>query len=869
MPLPELVPKLSPMMKQYVEIKKQHMDKLLFYRLGDFYELFFDDAITASRELELVLTARDCGLPERAPMCGVPHHSYEGYVARLIAKGYKVAICEQTEDPAAAKGIVKRDIVRIVTPGTVTENSMLAEDSNNYICSVFLGEKGFGLSFADISTGIVYVTEAIGKVNGVINELSRFEPREIICNDAAYNDVLLQDYAQKTLGVMPSLLYPTYFELDVCKTYIADQFRDDQLAGLWAFKEGYAVYSLGALIKYLIETQFHGASRLVDIETYRCAQYLALSASCRRNLELTANMRSGERRGSLLWVLDKTVTAMGKRLLRSFMDKPLLEPDAINRRLDAVEELYGNTVLTAQLRDELKGVFDIERLMTRVTYRSCTPRDMVALSSTCDKITAIKNLSNGFESSLLVTLAENLDTLDDIKETIDKTITDEPPAQLKDGGYIRAGFDADVDEMRELLGNSKAYLARMESTLKEKTGIKNLKIGYNKVFGYYIEVSKSNTQSVPDSFIRKQTLTNGERYINEELKELETKILSASERLNMLERQHFEALLDMLEKNLRRVQTVAGAVAYIDVLCGFAALARDNGYNRPAMDGGDRIVIKNGRHPVVETVMHDELFVPNDTLLDCGENLINIITGPNMAGKSTYMRQTAIIVLMAQMGCFVPAASAQIGVVDAIFTRVGAADDLFAGDSTFMVEMKEVAEILKESTASSLIILDEIGRGTSTYDGMSIAHAVVEYICRPGGIGAKTMFATHYHELTDMEQDFDNIKNYNIAVKKQGDDITFLRRIVAGPADDSYGIEVAKLAGLPNDAIERAKEVLAGIENKEPAVCRSTKTVAEPASQSADAVLAALDALQIESLTPIEAMYKLNELKQLAQREEA
>lgn len=862
MALPEITAGLSPMMKQYAEIKQQHMDKLLFYRLGDFYELFFDDAVTASRELELVLTGRECGLSERAPMCGVPHHSYEGYVAKLIAKGYKVAICEQTEDPATAKGIVRRGIVRVVTPGTVTENSMLSEDANNYICAVYLEQGGYGLSFADISTGRVYVTEGSGGTGKIINELARFEPSEIICNGLAFANKKLLNYADKTLGIAPSMLYDNYFDLDVCKHNISSQFEDSLLSRLWAFKRGYAVYSLGALVKYLVETQFHGASRLVELETYRSAQYLALSASCRRNLELTQTIRAGERRGSLIWVIDRTKTAMGKRQLRAFLDKPLVETDAINRRLDATQELYNKTVVLLQMRDTLGSIYDIERLMTRVTYRSATPRDIVALADTSDRVAELRGLCADFGSPLLCTLADSLDTFAELRDRIREVISEQPPALLKDGGYIRAGFDAEVDEMRDILGNNKTYLARMESSLKEKTGIKNLKIGYNRVFGYYIEVSKTNTNSVPDSFIRKQTLAGGERYINEELKELESKILSANERLNMLEHKHYDELIDFAEGNLKRVQATAAAIAYLDVLCGFAALARENGYNRPVVDCSDVIDIKNGRHPVVETVMYGELFVPNNTLLDCSGNLVNIITGPNMAGKSTYMRQTALIVLMAQMGSFVPAASARIGAVDAIYTRIGASDDLFAGDSTFMVEMKEVAEILSGATEKSLVVLDEIGRGTSTYDGMSIARAVVEQICKDGGIGAKTMFATHYHELTDMEHSFHNIKNYNIAVKKRGDDITFLRRIVKGPADDSYGIEVAKLAGLPDETIERAKEILEEVEAKSPRYKPIVLTEIQPAA--GEKVMAAMSALQMECLTPIEAMYKLNELKQLA-----
>lgn len=861
MSFPENTASLSPMMKQYLAVKQQHQNELLFYRLGDFYEMFFDDAVTASRELELVLTGRDCGLSERAPMCGVPFHSYEGYVAKLIAKGYKVAICEQMEDPALAKGIVKREIVRVVTPGTVTDIGALSDGKNNYICCLYLGKEGFGVSFADITTGSVFVTETSSDMSAAIDEISRFEPSEIICNEAAYSNKLLADYCNRFLGYKPFLLYDGYFDISSAKNYISNQFENEKLSSLFAFQRGYAVYSLGALIKYLTETQFHGVTRLVDIETYKCVEYLTLCATTRRNLELTETLRSGEKQGSLLWVIDKTSTSMGKRRLRAMLEKPLRSADEINTRLMAVEELFNDSVKLTRLKETLCGMFDIERLMTRVLYKSCTPRDLRALYESCIKINQLRELSADFKSPLLRSLGGEIDSLDDIKEKINSMISEEPPALLKDGGYIRFGYSADVDELRALVSNSKAFLARLEGSLKEKTGIKNLKIGYNRVFGYYIEVSRSNSESVPESFIRKQTLANGERYINEELKELETKILSASERLNMLERQLYDELLSFIELNLKRIQATAGAIAYIDALASFASLAKENNYCRPVVDESGVISIKNGRHPVVEMVINGELFVPNDTLLDKKDNLVNIITGPNMAGKSTYMRATALIVLLAQMGSFVPAADAHIGVVDAIYTRVGASDDLFAGDSTFMVEMKEVAEILKNATSRSLIILDEIGRGTSTYDGMSIARAVVEEICRGDGIGAKTMFATHYHEITDMVNDYKNVKNYNIAVNKRGDDITFLRRIVGGPADDSYGIEVAKLAGVPDSAIARAKEILLSLDS----VLESRPRRQEPNSEALkDKLREEIEKINVETLTPIEAMCVLNDLKTLS-----
>ncbi len=870
MAFPAVTAKLSPMMRQYLEIKNKNMDKLLFYRLGDFYEMFFDDAVTASRELELVLTGRDCGLPERAPMCGVPFHSYENYVARLIAKGYKVAICEQMEDPALAKGIVKRQIIRVVTPGTVTQDNMLSEGKNNYICCVLEEEGGFGLCFADISTGAAYVTETGRNAATVVNELSRFAPSEMICNDAVCADKALTDYARGSMGLKPSTLYGDYFSMERAKSEIAQYFDANRTQPLTGLRAGRGVRALGALIRYLAETQFHGAHRLATLEVYRPAEFLALSASCRRNLELTATMRTDERRGSLLWVIDKNRTAMGKRMLRSWLEKPLLDADRINRRLDAVEELRDNTILSVQLADLLAGVFDIERLMTRVLYRSCTPRDFVSLGATSRRVAEIKAMLAQAQTPLLCVLRDGLDPLDDLRERVERTIAEEPPALLKDGGYIRAGFHPEVDELRELVRDSKSVLARMEASLKSETGIKNLKVGYNRVFGYYIEVSRSNTAPVPDSFIRKQTLATGERYITQELKDLETRILSANDRLNLLERQLFEELAAFVEENLKRVQATACAVAAIDTLCGLATVAREYNYCKPVVDDSPVIEIHNGRHPVVERVLSGELFVPNDTRLDNGKNLVNIITGPNMAGKSTYMRQTAVIVLLAQMGSFVPAQSAHIGVVDAIFTRVGASDDLFAGDSTFMVEMKEVAEILNGATQRSLVVLDEIGRGTSTFDGMSIARAVVEAICGPKGIGAKTMFATHYHELTDMDEQFGNVKNYNIAVIKRGDDVTFLRRIVEGPADESYGIEVAKLAGIPAATIERAKQVLAAIEQKEGGTPRQRRSSAPREERAArdDALRTALRGVNPELLTPVEAMVKLDELKKLAQQTE-
>ena len=862
MPLPANTSKLSPMMRQYCEIKRQHMNELLFYRIGDFYELFFDDAKIASQELELVLTGKDCGLPERAPMCGVPHHACENYIARLIEKGYRVAVCEQTEDPALAKGLVKRDIIRIVTPGTVTDECMLKEGVNNYIACIYGAKEGFGVCFADISTGTARVTELARSPQSVINELARYTPSEVLCNTYAENERRIKDYCKKILGISPFLLYDESFDPMAANSAVVGQFGAASASKLAKFERGCAVRALGALIKYLHDTQFKGAARVVELETYDCAEFMRLSASTRRSLELVASMRNGEKRGSLLWVVDNAKTSMGRRRLRDWLEKPLVDPKQINYRLDSVCELVENSVLQTQLRETLGGIFDIERIITRVLYRSISPRELAAFASACSSIAALKEQCAPLQMPMNADLAARLDTLDDVRERINKTLIDDPPTLLKDGGYIRRGFSNEADELRELLSNSKSYLARMESDLREKTGIKTLKVGYNSVFGYYIEISKANSDRVPAGFIRKQTLTNGERYITEELKDLETRILGARERLDMLERRIYEELLVFVEDALPRIQSTADAVAELDALCSNAFTARENNYCRPEVDSSGIISIENGRHPVVEKVA-DELFVPNDTRLD-SQNLIAVITGPNMAGKSTYMRQTALIALMAQTGSFVPAASAHIGVLDAIYTRVGATDDLFGGDSTFMVEMKEVAEILSEATADSLVILDEIGRGTSTYDGMSLARAVVEHIA--GQLHCKTLFATHYHELTALADELDVVRNYNIAVKKRGDDITFLRRIVEGGADESYGIEVAKLAGLPDDVIERAKSVLNSLEERAPQQSAPQRSAKAVNAANAAAVLKALGEVNVELLTPIEAMCELAEIKKIADK---
>ena len=862
---------VSPMMQQYFEIKKQHPNEILFYRVGDFYEMFYDDALTASRELELTLTGKSCGKEERAPMCGVPFHSYETYVARLIAKGYKVAICEQMEDPAQAKGLVKRDIIRVVTPGTVIESSMLSEDKNNYLCSVYCkrtrGRWRAGICFADISTSEAYATELNAEKIGaaIITELCRYMPSEIlICTPMLdFKDVTA--YVKQHTNALVELREDACYKDSVMQATMADQFGENWRETLHYEADALVPYAVAAMINYLHETQKHGVERIRTVQNYADAQYMRLSPVTRANLELTETMRGREKKGTLLWVLDKTETSMGKRLLRTWIEQPLVDAEAINRRLGAVQALYTSTMARAELKEALNHVFDIERLTTRILYGSATPREVKALGDTCAMLPQVKAQAVGCGAPLLTALAEQIDPLEDILQSITTAIVDDPPASLKDGGAIRAGYNAEVDELRDIMHGGKGYLSNLEARYREETGIPKLKIGFNKVFGYYIEVSRSYADSVPDSFTRKQTLTTGERYITPELKELENKILGANERLLALEHQLFADLLNQISAQIVRIQRTASAVAQLDVLAGFAEAALQNNYVLPTVDTGDVFEIKEGRHPVIEKMLKNGLFVPNDTLLDEDENRMLLITGPNMAGKSTYMRQNALIALMAQIGSFVPASSCHVGVVDAIFTRVGASDDLAAGQSTFMVEMTEVAEILQRATKSSLVILDEIGRGTSTFDGMSIARAVVEYIC--DNIGCKTLFATHYHELTSMDQDVDGIKNYNIAVKKRGEDITFLRRIVQGPADDSYGIEVAKLAGLPEAVIKRAHAVLRQLEATAPGANKAMQLDFEtveaynnPAVPSE--VVDKLNSLDIETLTPIEALNFLYELKQ-------
>lgn len=867
-------PAVSPMMQQYFDIKKQHPNEILFYRVGDFYEMFYDDALTASRELELTLTGKACGQEERAPMCGVPYHAYEAYVARLIAKGYKVAICEQMEDPTMAKGLVKRDIIRVVTPGTVIESSMLCEDKNNYLCSVYCkkirGRRRAGICFADISTGEAYATELNAEKLGgaIITELCRYMPSEILIDPSLMDFKDVTNYIKQHTSALVELREAACYEPKRIEATLAEQFGADWRKTCGFAQDGLVPFALGAMLGYLHETQKHGIERIKAVQNYADAQYMKLSPVTRANLELTETMRGREKRGTLLWVLDKTETSMGKRLLRAWIEQPLVDSAMINRRLDAVAALYGANVARADLKDALSHVFDIERLTTRILYGTATPREVKALGDTCARLPQVKAQAADCGAALLDELAQQVDPLADILQLAQCALIDDPPASLKEGGAIRAGYNAEVDELRDIMHGGKGVLAQMEARLREETGIPKLKIGFNKVFGYYIEVSRSYAGSVPETFIRKQTLTTGERYITPELKELENKILGANERLLVLEHQLFADLLNAISAEIVRIQRTASAVAQLDVLASFAEAALQNNYVKPTVDDSCVLDIAEGRHPVIEQMLKGSLFVPNDTALDEDENKMLIITGPNMAGKSTYMRQNALIALMAQIGSFVPASQCHVGVLDAIFTRVGASDDLAAGQSTFMVEMTEVAEILQRATHASLVILDEIGRGTSTFDGMSIARAVVEYICE--NIGCKTLFATHYHELTSMDQDVPGIKNYNIAVKKRGEDITFLRRIVAGPADDSYGIEVAKLAGLPGSVTKRAHAVLRQLEASAPGAhsamqldFATVEAYNNPAVPSE--VVDKLHNVDIETLTPLEALNFLYELKQALQ----
>lgn len=863
---------LSPMMKQYFDIKKQYPDTILFFRLGDFYEMFYDDAKLASRELDLTLTGRDCGQEERAPMCGVPFHSYETYLAKLVAKGYKVAICEQMEDPALAKGLVKRDIIRVVTPGTVLESSMLDESRNNYICSVYVRGNTAGVCFADISTGELYATVLTAELAEQLkNELSRYSPSEILVNSAVLDFTQLPDFIRNRLSASLELLEDGEYEQQKTTEEVQEQFTGKTLEDLELADKPELTAALGALFSYLHRTQRTGIERIASVQLYSGAQYMKLDLSARRNLELIETMRSKEKRGSLLWVLDKTHTPMGKRLIRTWMEQPLLSPAAISRRLNAVEELTGDAVLRDEIAEELSGIHDLERVMSRVVYGSANGRELRSLESTARRLPPLRSAIKGVQSQLLCSILENIDPLSDIADLVDRAIVEEPPFSLREGGIIRSGFSEELDLLKGDMSSGRGILADIEAKERERTGIPKLKVGYNRVFGYYIEVSNAYKEQVPPEYIRKQTLTNCERFITPELKDLEGRILGAHDKSVQLEHSLFEQVRKEIAGQMERVQHTAVAIAQLDVLLSFAQVSVDNQYTRPIVDMNGKLELRESRHPVVEALLNAP-FVPNDVTLDKDENRVAIITGPNMAGKSTYMRQVALITIMAQIGCFVPAASARVGIADAIFTRVGASDDLAAGQSTFMVEMAEVADILKNATSNSLVILDEIGRGTSTYDGMSIARAVVEFVANKRTLGAKTLFATHYHELTVLEDLLDGVKNYNIACKKHGDDITFLRRIVRGGADESYGIEVAKLAGVPNKVVKRAKQILAELTSAAPAVPQSRKlakqeeavplqmTLTPPGEAEA---LERLRQIDVNTLTPIECMNELFELAKM------
>ena len=859
---------LSPMMKQYFEIKEANKDSILFYRLGDFYEMFYDDAILASRELELTLTGRDCGQEERAPMCGVPFHSCEGYIARLVAKGYKVAICEQTEDPKAAKGLVKREIIRVITPGTVMEQSMLDESRNNYICCMFALEKHIGLCFCDISTGELYATEISGKdyYHILINQLSSYSPREILLGGDIVKIKDLPAFIKTKLSAGVEMLEDEKFSDALCYRTVQEQFSEEEFQPV--ANKPILLCAVGALINYLKETQMSGLERINHIELYNEAQYMRLDFNTQRNLELTQTMLTKEKRGSLLWVIDKTKTAMGKRLMRSWLEHPLMNISKINNRQSAVEELVNDTVCRLEITETLTGIYDIERLMTKIVYGSANARDLRSLCAAIKDLPNIACLIENCHSSHMRMIYKNIDLLEDIHTLIESAIVDDPPFTVREGGMIRRGFNAELDVINGDMNNSKDILAQIEAQEREKTGIPKLRVGYNKVYGYYIEVTNSYKNMVPDSYIRKQTLTGSERYITPDLKELEGRILGAKDRAVALEYSLFDQVRTTIADNLERIQKTAKAIATLDVITSLANVASDNRYIRPEVDQSTAIVIKDSRHPVVETLLKNASFVPNDVQLDNNGDRVAIITGPNMAGKSTYMRQIALIVLLAQIGSFVPATSARIGIVDAIFTRVGASDDLASGQSTFMVEMNEVANIVKNATSKSLLILDEIGRGTSTFDGMSIARAVLEHCADKKKLGAKTLFATHYHELSVMEQLLEGVKNYSIAVKKRGDDITFLRRIVPGGADDSYGIEVAKLAGVPNSIINRAKEILADLESGKAETIIEKVTVDEDTQLSlmgvaSSPVIDRIKSVDLNTLTPIEAMNLLYELKNM------
>ena len=865
---------MTPMMEQYFQIKNQYRDHLLFYRLGDFYEMFFDDAILASRELELTLTGRDCGEAERAPMCGVPFHSAEGYIGRLIEKGYKVAICEQTEDPSQAKGLVKREVIRVVTPGTLIESGLLHEQENNYLCALYMGEFEFGVCFADISTAEIYATVLDGNnmEARLKSEIGTYSPREIVCNLKRANMGEIGTFIASRDELFLTDGQSARFDYAVAKEMLREQFGDSVREEVLENKP--LVLAVGAALSYIIDTQKSDISYLKELSVYSDGQYLDMDINTRRNLELTESMRSKDKKGSLLWVLDKTRTAAGARTLRKWVEHPLLNVSAITKRQGAVRELCENYMLREQLSELLAGVLDLERLITRIIYGSANGKDLRAVGNTAALLPEIRELLRTCKSEELRRICVELDPLGDIYNTVNAAICEDPPFSIREGGIIAEGYDKDVDYLRSVMKDGKGWLEQLADAEREKTGIKTLKIHYNKVFGYYIEVTKSLVGMVPDRYIRKRTLANSECYFTEELKDLENTILGASDKICALEHEIFQQIRNFVAEQSERIQKSASMLSQLDAYLSMATVASKNNYVCPEVDQSDVIEIKDGRHPVVEKFVKDSYFVPNDVMLNVTDNRLMLITGPNMAGKSTYMRQVALITVMAQIGSFVPAREARIGVVDKVFTRVGASDDLASGQSTFMLEMNEVSYILKNATRRSLIIYDEVGRGTSTFDGMSIARAIVEYTASRK-IGAKTLFATHYHELTSMEEEFEGIVNYNIAAKKRGDSITFLRKIVRGSTDDSYGIEVAKLAGLPNEVIKRAREVLASVEETSRAISDSTeggigtkkkKTERDEYEISLDdcindQVIAELKAADLNTLSPFECMSFLFDLK--------
>jgi len=867
---------ISPMMKQYIELKLKNKDKLIFYRLGDFYEMFFDDAITASRELELTLTGRDCGLSERAPMCGIPHHAVSGYLNRLIEKGYKVAVCEQVEDPKSAKGIVRREIIRVVTPGTVTDETSLFDEKNNFLCSVFGDSIAIGLVFVDVSTGELNIVKPITDkdyVFKVLSELAKYSPKEILINEKLSGNKRLIDEINQKFSPLINYVEDSMYDFEKSKELITDRFSKEEIERSDLFKSVQSVYALYVLMDYLDSTQLNEMKHVNSFECYDDSDFAYIDISTKRNLELTETLREKKKIGSLLGVLDKTKTSMGARLLRHYIEMPLKSPVYITNRLNAVEELYNKTRERDKLCELLDNIYDIERLSTKVSYRSANGRDLIALKNSLKMLPEIKEVLNSFSSPMLKEINNQLDSLEDAVDLMERALLEVQPVTITEGELIKDGYNEELDELKKAKNEGTQWIFQIESQEREKTNIKNLKVGFNKVFGYYIEVTKSYLSMVPDYFIRKQTLANCERYITEKLKEVENLVIGAGEKSVNLEYQLFTEIRDSLFDCLERLQKTAKGLAKLDVLCSFANVAYKNHYVKPQLSADGKIIIKDGRHPVVEQMVKTGAFIPNDTYLNLSDNSFAIITGPNMAGKSTYMRQVALIAVMAQIGSFVPASSAILPIVDKVFTRVGASDDLASGQSTFMVEMSEVANILKNATKDSLIILDEIGRGTSTFDGLSIAWSVVEYILKK--IGAKTLFATHYHELTILEDKLKGVKNYQIAVKKRGDDITFLRKIIEGGTDDSFGIEVSKLAGVPDEVIKRAKEIVKILESKEIAVNDiSLNSIPAPeqddeeqlgfAAMVDDSILKTLKAIDVTTLTPIEALNILNDLSKEA-----